>query len=208
MANHGRDQPRAPAGSPRGGEWISTDDSYLYDLHHNPSFDGAAPPGAREAMASFWKNNFLVNAELRGTMASKEIDAEEYRRQVVLAQGRGSNPKEIISRLDKAFEKAPSLKDDATVYRGVDLAKMKVEEGSTFTDKGYACSSTDQPLVVRWVENAEDPAVMVIRMPKGTKYLPGDSEMAEVIPNRGAKFRVGKIKRRPGKVTLVEMEML
>jgi len=101
--------------------------------------------------------------------------------------------KTLTQKLDKAFDRAPTLTGKTEVFRGVDkaaVANWKV--GQTVTDKGFVSTSTRQGSAFF----QDKSAVIKITIPKGTKAIQprtGNRREKELILNRGTKFRVKSV---------------
>ena len=113
-----------------------------------------------------------------------------------------------VKRMDAAFEKAPSLKDDTLLYRGVRAFLDQLDElqsGAVIHDKGFMSTSTRFDIAKEFgavlrdgtAKNPEkfETAVLRIRTPAGTKAIKiGNSSVVageqEVLLGRGGKLRV------------------
>lgn|GEM_PF-3667743 len=144
----------------------------------------------------------LTRAETR---AVAEYQNEAYRNVNRVLRGQdtvGSGNKErirkesqeIIAGVDSAFRKAPALKADAQVLRGVnpsnvaDILSSSNPVGKVLTEKGYVSTTTRKGGYY-----LDRNVVMEIRVPKGTKVLQprgGNRREREVLLNRGTKMKV------------------
>ncbi len=113
-----------------------------------------------------------------------------------------------VKRMDAAFEKAPPLKDDTLLYRGVRAFLDQLDElqpGAVIHDKGFMSTSTRFDIAKEFgavlrdgtAKNPEkfETAVLRIRTPAGTKAIKlGNSSVVageqEVLLGRGGKLRV------------------
>jgi hypothetical protein len=105
-----------------------------------------------------------------------------------------------IAGVDKAFTKAPRLKETTKVLRGVnekDVASIlsaKNPVGKTLTDKAYVSTT-----LRKGGYYLDRKVVMEITVPKGTKVLQprgGNRREREVLLNRGTKLKVTGVEKR------------
>jgi hypothetical protein len=127
----------------------------------------------------------VVNRKLRKGSYAKSIHASEWRE---------SEVKDLTTRLDDAFDKAPTVPHNMVVYRGVDEeAFAGLQKGDSFVDKGFVSTSIDR-------SEARTGMQVEIRVPKGTKGIYVEQVSAvpselEMILNRGTKFKVLELNR-------------
>lgn len=131
-----------------------------------------------------------LNATLRGDKIRGMSNSEQFEK--------------VRDSLDAAFSKAAPLKEDVVTYRGFrpgsseHLESLKI--GDTFEDPGYASSSADENVAVRYSKGGGEGKpgpVAIITIPKGSKgiYIPealgeDDFEEKEFLLPRGTKFKV------------------
>lgn len=113
-----------------------------------------------------------------------------------------------VKRMDAAFEKAPAIKDDSLLYRGVRAFLDNLDDlqpGAVIEDKGFMSTSTRLDIAKEFgavlrngtAKNPEkyESAVLRIRTPAGTKAIKlGNSSVVsgeqEVLLNRGGRLKV------------------
>lgn len=107
---------------------------------------------------------------------------------------------DAVAGMDRAFEKAPPLKESLVTYRGGQFPS-DVPVGAEFTDNGFV-STGATPFTAAysfWAANGKKGVVMEIVVPKGTKAIVPDMALkrdreqwieGEVLLPRGSRFRV------------------
>jgi thioredoxin reductase len=210
------DQPRAPKGDPKGGQWVkggssgypSYDDGHIERYWGNqiaPSVAkakelyeaGTTKPlgmGEKQELDQWTGDGFeVVNGFLRGTKKppGNPIGDRYYR----------AATESHVKWLDSIFTKA-SLPEPVTVYRGVSLSswqRMNLQVGSTFSDAGFMSTSLRLGIANRNIGETENLGILEIRLPKGAKAIAVNGHAgvfeneAEVLVNRNAKFKVVSI---------------
>lgn len=116
---------------------------------------------------------------------------------------KGLKPGELTLDMDKGFELAPAIEEDAVVYRGLEQLGLKgsqkfldsFKEGAIVEDKGFMSTS----ISLKHVKNTQfidrainyEGIVMRIHLPKGTKGVKLDYE--EFLLPRNSKIKINSI---------------
>jgi hypothetical protein len=129
----------------------------------------------------------------------------------------GNAPGAHAERLSSAISKH-KLIDDTTVYRGIGNTLSKQlsdkwrdrEVGDppiTFVDKGFVSTSMDKKVAETFSKN-----VVTIKLPKGHNVLPivdrSMSHEAEILLNRGTKFKVTNMRKTAAGYRRFDLELL
>jgi hypothetical protein len=126
---------------------------------------------------------------------------------------------DTVKDVDEAFKEAPKLKEPTAVYRGLRSSEFfgSLKPGDVVTDKGFVSTTADpdtarnyaSQLAGRLFRTGVPQATIVrIKLPKGTRYLPGAPGHTELVLNRGSRFRViGSGKDRQGTLA-VDLELI
>ena len=175
LRKYSKDQPRVPAGSPKGGEFASRDGGVSADQIHSTIY------GSRPLEWYMGSGHDAINGILRG---HGQFSVKERLR-----------AEDAINAIDAKFatdaERPPSF-----LFRGVDyqanqrtLKSMKV--GATFTDKGFVSATRDIGTATNFTSMGG--AVIQIANNARSRTIRGSQPEAEHIYPRGSKFRlVGK----------------
>lgn len=227
--NYAGRQPRHPKGSPHGGQFAPKGGSGggardFKDLDSGlarSSFEQAHELGAPlnndilESLVDYQSNNYLdINRLARGAPPPplKGARKKEIRQQ--------------IKDIDLAIESSPRLKDDLWVYRGVSLKSLEEITkpgvgrnkgeilGGVIKDKGFSSFTLDKKIALDFSSGKEKGAVMLLRLPKGSKGLLMNSHLKkhtgpsalrehEILLPRRSTFLVTQVLNRPGEPTVL-----
>jgi len=196
------DQPRAPAGSPEGGQFgsggggeqgegngpkgidangvVGNYDSWS-QYHDGPPLSG----DHKEAVEFYQGNGYMtVNGFLRkGEYQSAAIEQR-------------------VAKLDAVMKEAAPLKEMTTVFRGLGSLPEGMKAGSVFVDKAFVSTTTSDKKADWFARGPKNvPVIMRIKMPAGKRVLsmghatkdPANDDEKEVLIPRNAKFKVEKI---------------
>lgn len=138
------------------------------------------PKDQQEALTRYASTEYLsINRDLRSGTTSATTDV-----------------------MDAAFETAPALDREVTVYRGMTVRGFVPEVGATFTDMGFVSTSGKASIARAFGSGHGESVFAIIRLPVGTKPIPmpyvlkawhgadfPDVE-TEILLNRGSRFKV------------------
>ena len=200
-------QPRVPAGSPGGGQFGSgggggvvsesivgargvpkkgvVEDHEAWSEHH----DGPALSDKQKEAAAFYQGNGFI--PMNGYLRRGEHESQAV--------------KDRIADLDTAMSGAAKLQEPIVVHRGLSRVPEGLKAGAVFQDKGYVSTTTDEWKAKEFMEEADVPVVMRIKVPKGKAVLsmsyatkdPSFGDEQEVLLPRGSKFKVERMDYQP-----------
>jgi len=213
------EQPRVPAGSSQGGEWVSPKGHRALLSSSTPLTQG------QEYAVSKWRDDStyrLVGSRLR--LGDEDFDPWEnlgvnggvYDDNPLLAEEIRQEDKQILTNvikgLDSAIAAQKPLAQDIFVHRGLDLGRidsafydMKPDEAvddflrtfSDLEDASFVATSMSARVAAKFAGSSRQSVVLKIRVPKGTKVLPiASSQMIsqageeEVLLPRGTHIRL------------------
>ena len=195
-----------PAGSSKGGQFASASSQAGF-------FDGADNLTLDEALLNYTFSgyrhvNFILRQNVKHLGELKindEVNVIGTKDQIEI---QNNYAKGTIKRLDEAFDnKKEHLVADRKmeVQRGVmskelfeKFSKWEADgsgEGKVIGDKAFMSTSRSFNVSRDSFTSNSSPIVLVIKVPKGTKYLNGNAKEAEAIFERGTQLKVTGIKR-------------
>lgn len=204
------DQPRAPKGTPEGGQW--TDGPGTGDRFDPDKSDYAMIRPEVKETATDLDRNFegepLSDEEKRQTAYWTTYgDADSVNGDIRRGQPSEKTAK-MMQHIDAAIAKERTTAD-LTVYRAMagttryDTKPGNMETvddglpiGSIITDPGFVSTTADYDSATVFAKLARDPVIMKIRIPKGSNALhlhPGRTAHPrehEILLPRGSRFRV------------------
>lgn len=139
-----------------------------------------------------------INNRLRGEKVSSVADTTKIDKTVRV--------------LDKVIDQN-EIPTDVEVFRGIKLVDqenfepipgLEFKPGQVIEDKSFSSTSTTSILARRFAGRADEGAVMMINLPKGTKAIFRDSSESEIILKRNQKIRVDSVSKMNNGLTLVE----
>lgn len=143
------------------------------------------------------KNTYLSQKEIQAINNYYDDYAINY-----YLRGQGGHAKDF-DEIEKAFQKAPAITEDAVVYRGVNIQNVQgskefinsIKEGAILDNPGYTSTSTSctDNQFKQFALNSmdENGVLMRIKLPKGTKGILGGHN--EFLLSRNAKIKVNKL---------------
>lgn len=164
-----------------------------------PVFMKPAPPAlSRERFDKLWDR---AMSKLDDTARAAQQEYTLRATQIFNAPLRAGVMSPDIAALDRAFTTGSStLRAEATLYRGVDpvaVEHLGLKPGTVFEDAAFTSTSVDPTVAAKFADH-----VIEIRASAGTRVLPGSQYEAELILQRGSRFRV--LETRSGR-TVVEL---
>jgi hypothetical protein len=206
------EQPRVPAGSPEGGEWVS-------EKGHRALLSSSTPlTQGQEYAVSKWRDTSAyrrIGERLRfgdeenvtwkqdGSPSLLEEDIRREDAEMVTT---------VIKGLDSAIAAQKPLAQDIVVHRGLDLGRldeafydMDSDEAvddflrtySDLEDASFVATSVSARVAAKFTGSSKHAVVLKIRVPKGAKVLPiessknfGSAGEEEVLLPRGTHIRL------------------
>ena len=148
-----------------------------------------------------WEDS-LSKKELQALEAYTFEDYGEFNRWARGGKG-GFGIEEMAEDVDRALHRS-KLPVDVTLYRGMNVGHLLLQEGTTFVDRGYVSTSLDggvgRKFGIQSVGKGDIPAVFRIRAKAGQKgaylgnFQPKVKEFEVLLP-RNSRFRIDKISK-------------